>query len=503
MSAVSRVACIHLPALPLQLLLADHPDWEPFPMAVVDRDAPTGKVLWVNQRAWHLRLRPGMRYAAALSLASELRAGVVSPGRVEEAIDGVAALLGRFSPSVEASTEHSGLFWVSASGLGRLYPSLEAWADGIEKVLTERGYRATIVVGFERFAASALALARHKVRVQPSAQQERQELMRVPLERLGTEPALLEALHRLGIRTLGQLLRLPRAKVAKRFGEAAERLYVQAHEGALLPVQARHATPEVESVVDLGYPERNSERLMHRIRSVLPGLVGQLLERGDALAELRIGMTLERGVGERAAGAMTECIKPASPTLDEALILDLVRLRLESIPLPTGVTSLSLLAIPTRVRAQQPGLLAARPKRDLSAADRALARLRAELGEDSVGTLVVADGHLPEAQMQWVPIRNLRHASPDRRLVRPMIRRIAIPPPVLPPRPRHEPDGWLVRGPEDGPVVRSTGPQIVSGGWWSTEIQREYHYLETARGMLLWTFFDRRRRRWYLQGVVE
>ena len=37
----------------------------------------------------------------------------------------------------------------------------------------------------------------------------------------------------------------------------------------------------------------------------------------------------------------------------------------------------------------------------------------------------------------------------------------------LPPRPRHEPDGWMLRGLKQGPVVRVLGPYVVSGGWWN------------------------------------
>ena len=84
-----------------------------------------------------------------------------------------------------------------------------------------------------------------------------------------------------------------------------------------------------------------------------------------------------------------------------------------------------------------------------------------------------------------------------------LVRRILHRPRPLPHRGRHEPDGWLVRGLERGPVVRDVGPHLVSGGWWVREVQREYHVVETQRGDLLWIFYDRRRRRWFLQGQVE
>jgi len=46
------------------------------------------------------------------------------------------------------------------------------------------------------------------------------------------------------------------------------------------------------------------------------------------------------------------------------------------------------------------------------------------------------------------------------------------------------------------------GPYVVSGGWWARPVHREYHFAETLRGDLLWVYYDRQRRRWFLQGEV-
>ena len=53
------------------------------------------------------------------------------------------------------------------------------------------------------------------------------------------------------------------------------------------------------------------------------------------------------------------------------------------------------------------------------------------------------------------------------------------------------------------PVIRFQGPYVVSGGWWNRPIHREYHYAETQKGDLLWVFYDKPRRRWFLHGRVE
>jgi protein ImuB len=69
-------------------------------------------------------------------------------------------------------------------------------------------------------------------------------------------------------------------------------------------------------------------------------------------------------------------------------------------------------------------------------------------------------------------------------------------------RSRYEPDGWIIDD-ADGPIEEVIGPQVVSGGWWMREVQREYYYVRTRNGRWLWIYHDRRRRRWFLQGEVE
>jgi len=85
-----------------------------------------------------------------------------------------------------------------------------------------------------------------------------------------------------------------------------------------------------------------------------------------------------------------------------------------------------------------------------------------------------------------------------------LIRRVSQKPVRLAGGPYHShEDGWLVLGPKPGNIDKLTGPDGVAGGWWKREIQREYYYAETRAGDLLWLYYDRVRRRWFLQGAVE
>jgi protein ImuB len=132
---VDHLACVDLPVLPLQLLLRQHPDWRQQPAAVVDRDKAQGTLLWVNEVARQRRILPGMRYATALSLTSELRAGTIEESEIETVRREILARLQSFSAGVEPSRDEPGVFWLDASGLALLYPSLTIWGQRIRQKL--------------------------------------------------------------------------------------------------------------------------------------------------------------------------------------------------------------------------------------------------------------------------------------------------------------------------------------------------------------------------------
>jgi protein ImuB len=155
---------------------------------------------------------------------------------------------------------------------------------------------------------------------------------------------------------------------------------------------------------------------------------------------------------------------------------------------------------------EQLAMFAQKPRRDLKAANEALARVRAELGDDAVVRAVLREGHLPEASFGWERLQHVVHAQPKPVRVRPLVRRLYSKPQLLPPQARQvRDDGWLLSGLEHGAVVRILGPYVVSGGWWQQqqELHREYHFAELRRGDCLWVYYDRNRRRWFCQGAVE
>lgn len=405
---MERLACVDLPEFPLQLLLARHPEWQRLPAAVVAQDKPQGEILWASPEARTAGVLPGMRYAQGLSLATGLRAAEVTTEEVRLEIEELAGLLRSFSPDVEVSKEDPGVFWANADGLSNLFSSLDLWARKIHAALAARGRQASVAVGFRRFAAYAVARGRGQggVLVLPSPEAEEAALRQVPLAALAVEPRLRDTLAKLGIHTVGEFLRLPGDAIRRRFGKEAARLHALARGEAHDPLAPVFPVEPIACTIIPEAPEGNSVRLLFAIQGHLHPLFARLAAQGEALRELEVRFLLERQ-GER-----TDWIRPADATLDETLVLDLLRLRLEGTPLPAPVTEIGLTVHGTPATQEQLQLFLMVQRRDLEAADRALARIRTEFGEEAVVRARLTEGHLPEARFSWEPLSHLSRPHP-------------------------------------------------------------------------------------------
>ena len=493
-----RIACADVPALPLQLLLRRRPDWAGSPIAVVAEDRPQGRVLFAAAAARRAGVRTGMRYGAALSLAPDLRADVVPAGEIGAGVGELTQRLLAFTPGVEPSAGEPGVFLLDASGLLHLHSSHAAWAEALLAALLAAGFRARIAAGFTRFGVYAAARTGRGAVVFATEEEEVRAAHRVPLARLAAGPALCETFAKLGVRTVGDLLRLPEEGLLARFGAGALQLRRAAAGGLAAPLDRALPADPLEERSLLEHPETDAQRILFRAKRHVDRLLARAAARREAVTGIALRLVLERHPPAE------ERLRTAAPTLDAAQITGLVQLRLAALQLPSGVIEMTLAADAVPATEEQLQLFAERPRRDDAAAERAFARLTAEFGDDAVVVARLRDAHLPEAAFAWEPLRRLPPPRPSLAPDPPLVRRLLARPRPLPPRPAREPDGWIVESAADGPVVRFAGPYVVAGGWWAgPEVRREVVFAETARGRLLWTFYDTVRRQWFVAGAVE
>lgn len=499
-----RRACIDIPAFPLQLLLREQPSWVDEPVAVVDVDKPKGLVLWVNEVALRAGVLPGHRYGDALSLVPGLRASPVAAAAIAAGAAAVVACLQDFTPDVEPSPLEPGVYWLDASGMEGLFETSEAWARQVRHALAGLGYIAAVVVGFRRFATYAVARALHGRRIMVFDDPAREEAtaMRVPLALAGLPTGVRDALSKLGIKRVGDFVRLPGHGIRQRFGPEAHRLHRFAAGDLDVPVQP---TPVVKALAvhrELDYREDSTERLIFTLKPLVDELLETLRQRGEALVELQFELVLEGLPAKR------EALRPAEPTLASVTVMELVKLRLEAAPLPGPVIALQVEATGQAATRAQLGMWEEPTGRDMAAGVRAIARLRAAYGEDAVVRATAHDRHLPEGHFAWEPLAALPPPRPAIDPTGTLVRRLLARPLPLPDMPMRGPDGWLLMGLEPGPVSRLLGPYRLTGGWWrapggTAEVQRDYYFVALRRGDLFWVYYDGQHRRWYLHGEIS
>ncbi len=520
------IACLDLPALPLQLAWRDEPELRTHPVVVIDEDRPQGIVLWACERARAAAVLPGQRYAHALGLLRGLRARVIPPARIEAALTELREALHALSPRVEPSDE-PGTFWLDGDGLeriafepskrGRAIAALpiatdrlashaaagSAWGLAIQRTVASLGYTGAVVVGFSRFATYAIARAtRTGITILRNDADERAAAAAVPLARLDLDSKLRDSLARLGVTKLGEMVRLPGGGILERFGKEAHRMYQLAAGERWDPIVPLAPPEAPDERILLDDDVEDSEQLVFVLRPAIDRLLDRLASRGRAVTALHVELVLRFAVGETELRA--ECIKPAQPTLDGRALLRLVHLRITGTPPAAPIHAARIWADDVAATHEQLAMFVQHPRRDLRLANEAIASVRAELGDEAVVRAVLREGHLPEATFGWEPLSVVVPAVPHPKLVRPLVRRMHTKPQLLPPQARQvRDDGWLLSGLEHGAVVRILGPYVISGGWWAHEQHREYHFAELRRGDCLWVYYDRNRRRWFSQGAVE
>lgn len=482
---MDRLACINVAILPLQILLRAHPAWARLPVAVVENDRPSALILCLNAAARRVGIRSGQRYAAALALAGNLQAGTVSQSQVQAIVDELTGRLRRYSPHVEPASGTPGVFWADVQGLDHLYSSLRLWADAVRVDLRSIGMRAAVAVGFSRFGVYALAITHSGTLICEDAAEEQAFVEKVPLDRLNLAPEARDRLLMLGVTTVGDFLRLPGKDIRTRFGPEMDEMYQSAAGSRWAPLQPVPVKEPHMCSVEFDEPESNTERLLFVIKRLLDGMTTDLGRQANAVAGVSLAMTLD----DRTTRA--ERVRPSAPTLDVPQLLQLIYLRLSALQLSAGIITLRVTLDACSATSDQRRLFLEH-SRDLHAANQALARVRAECGEEAIVRVRICNAHSPAARFVWEKVEQApTHSAPRVVASRPLVRRIYAQP--LP----------LSKNMLEASTEKEVGPYVLSGGWWAGGIHRDYHFVYTHGGRIWWVYYDRRRNCYFLQGQVQ
>lgn len=573
----NRIACLELPELRLQVLRRDRPEWNRRPLAVVAHDDPRAPVIDACPRARARGVRIGMRYATALALVRDLGAAPVAEARVRALRDELVGALREFTPRIEPDRARIGVIWLDPTGMLSLFGTLERWARALVRRVAQLRWRCVVVVGFSRLpswiVARALAARELGTRgpsrgvagaIEPAAcaieplvlsclEEERARAAEVSLASLDLPLEFAQALQAMGVRTVGELLAIPRAEIATRFGPEIAALHAELDAARAAPFAPAYEEEPLEIEAEVDPPTDDEARLIACVRGAVHALMRMLECRRLALAALHVSFVRERGAGGARGAVHEEFVQPARATRDVAWVVELVRLRLalvretwdavgvsegarlKDVSMRPRIASLRLRAESAPFDAAQLVIadVAAAGGRDPDALARGIARLRAALGDGAVTVPRLVDDWAPERAFRWDPAMALpapRFETEGARASRGggvtslgvacvrwldvgasvRVRRI-----VDPPRP-------LEVGPDGRPCTRPAlawmqGPHRLRTAWWRgtqrdgraaregapCALARDYYLAGRADGAILWIYKDAGTGRWFLHGFAD
>jgi protein ImuB len=378
MTSHSLYACIHAAEFPAQALLRLRPDLQSYPVAVIDGRPPHEFVCSINRHALSKGATLGMTRLDAEGIGG-IRLLARSP---ETEVAGGAILLecvAQFSPRIEEASQGTACsFVLDIAGTGRLFGSPTELAERIRSSVAASGFRVSIAVSANYHVARMKAAAARGIAVIEDGA-EAAALAKLPIASLGLTEDPYETFAVWGIRTLGELAALPEVELITRLGPPAQtwRALAQGtHAHMFQPIEPEFTLREFcefDTAVD------QIDSLLFIGARMIDCLVARASERALCLAFLTVRMQLE---GNRTH----QCVlRPAVPSTDRKFLLKLLQLEIATHPPQAAVMALELRAEAGRSRTVQLGLFAPQTP-EPSRLDVTLARLRAIVGDDRVGS---------------------------------------------------------------------------------------------------------------------
>jgi protein ImuB len=398
-----------------------------------------------------------------------------------------------FTPRVEARGPTPVL--LDLHGLGRTWPRPEALGQAVLERARGRAMEANLALAFSRSVALVVARARPGLSVVPPGE-EAVVLAPLPLELLDLDPECLELLRRWGLRTIGDLARLPPSGLSERLGPEGPRLRRLARgedEAVFVP------TPVAESfalALELDWPVDGLEPLSFLLARVLEPLCHGLVNRGRRAAALFVELGLVDGSVHRRA------LKPAAPSVEPRTWRTLVLLDLEVHPPRDAIRAITVRAVPTPARSVQFSLLdPALPSPEKLA--ETMARLHEWTAAGRAGAPALLDTHRPGA----FAVGTFSPGPHSPTTPPPGPARVALRV-FRPPRPaevtvREGGPAYVAAAGVRGAVVDRAGPWRASGDWWDVAWSREEWDVTLAGGGLYRLFRDRLREAWFVEGELD
>jgi protein ImuB len=275
---------------------------------------------------------------------------------------------------------------------------------------------------------------------------------------------------------------------------------------ALARGAARHTFQPLEAdfalreFYEFDSPVEQMDGLLFIAARMIDCLVERAAGHALSLASLGVEMKLEGGATHQLH------LRPALPTVDRKFLLKLLHLEMAAHPPQAAVQALTLTAEPGRSSKIQLGLFAPQTP-EPSRLDVTLARIKAIVGEERVGTPVLEDSHRPASFHTETFKVDAKTSTYDPQPARMALRRVR-PPRTLQVTLREDKPAFFRDCGQGFQVAVAYGPWRSNGCWWSVDAwdTEEWDVLTADRdGLALSCLLvhDRLCSEWRLEALLD
>jgi nucleotidyltransferase/DNA polymerase involved in DNA repair len=396
---------------------------------------------------------------------------------------------GMIACSPKVSSVEPGTFVLDAAGLNYLGGE-KRFCLKVQKLAASAGY-SDVHIGladstFAAIVASTFKRQRHFIVEQG---QDQPFLAPLSIRHLPLSVDMLESLHELGIRTMGQMVSLSRQSLIERFGKEGVAAFELASGIDVRRPSLPPAEKEFKCFVDLGSPLELLNEIQFVLKSMIDRLAQEIKQESLWAEELALSFYNDDEPFDQRP------IKLLRPSNHAKFLLEVMKLSLEATPLQREVTGIGL-SVSRFSRETWHQLDLDKNKQPEEQSEQQvlsvtlmLQRFMSRLGEESVVKSIANDQHIPEHAAAWLPVAGSpsvmpvvpvnitfasAYAAPTGLASGLALRKLAAPQPVLVEFHGEQPDAVAFEG-RWYRIQSVTTPERLSGLWWDQPVRRSYY----------------------------
>lgn len=440
-------------------------------------DGKKNRVVQVSFGAKQQGIKVGMGMAMAVSLHHDVQVLEYQPEHEGKLLTQIAQHLYQYSADI-ALLPPQGIA-LRIDTMLRLYQGLEGYWQTLTQQLQCFVYRYSYATGATPLMAQLLAQAKLNV-LSDDHPLLKQHLGQLPIAAMALDTKTQDALSRVGIKHIRQLLTTPMKELAKRFDihllNYLGKLFGDFKHGLSLYQPPEYFCRDMQ----LMYEIENTQVLQHPLKRLLAQLEQFLQSRNLVTQQLDIDLIYryqqEQGVSIHRASGEYRMAKWAA----------LIQLRLESVKLSEPVVALRLSARRLRPMITTSESLFSGKTPSINE-DELIALLQAKVGDQRVKTLQLNQQHHPQLVSQ---LHSPSFLEKNSNATKTSELPLKLRPSLLLAAPK--------RLYEEVDILQ--GPERIETSWWHQHnMLRDYYIGRTHSGRLCW-LFRTPQQQWYVQG---